>query len=407
MKLQDLPLEFKEALPLLERIKTAGFEAYFVGGSVRDVLLGRPIHDVDIATSSYPEETKAIFEHTVDVGIDHGTVLVLENGHSYEMTTFRTEDVYVDYRRPSSVTFVRSLKEDLKRRDFTVNAFALDENSQVIDLFDGLTDLENKLLRAVGGASERFHEDALRILRGIRFSASLDFDIETKTLSAMQECAPLLEKISVERCFIEFDKLLMAPYWSKGIQALIATKAYAYLPDLQETVGYWQAFLNKIDNSYVFQSSEQAWAAVLLILNHENPKGFLKKWKTSTQFQTRVSHMVAAFNSRLEGGLTKRLVYQYGLDLIREVEALRQAVGLTADFDRLDQLDAALLIHDKHDIVVNGGMLLSELDLKPGPQLGQMLSAIEMAIVDGNLANDRETIMLFAKQYLSLMTKSS
>ncbi|MFR4032841.1 MAG: CCA tRNA nucleotidyltransferase, partial [Streptococcus sp.] len=146
MRLSYLPSEFQKALPILEKIKSAGFEAYFVGGSVRDALLNRPIHDVDIASSSYPEETKQIFERTVDIGIEHGTVLVLENGGEYEVTTFRTEDVYVDYRRPSSVSFVRSLEEDLKRRDFTVNAFALNENAEVIDKFDGLADLDNRVL---------------------------------------------------------------------------------------------------------------------------------------------------------------------------------------------------------------------------------------------------------------------
>ena len=125
MKLTKMPSEFQKALPVLEKIKEAGFEAYFVGGSVRDALLNRPIHDVDIATSSYPEETKQIFPRTADIGIEHGTVLVLDGDEEYEVTTFRTEDVYVDYRRPSSVSFVRSLEEDLKRRDFTVNAFAL------------------------------------------------------------------------------------------------------------------------------------------------------------------------------------------------------------------------------------------------------------------------------------------
>ena len=150
-----MPSEFQEALPVLEKIKAAGFEAYFVGGSVRDALLRRPIHDVDIASSSYPEETKQIFARTVDVGIEHGTVLVLENGGEYEVTTFRTEDVYVDYRRPSQVTFVRSLEEDLKRRDFTINALALDESGQVIDKFSGLKDLEQGLLRAVGLAEDR------------------------------------------------------------------------------------------------------------------------------------------------------------------------------------------------------------------------------------------------------------
>ncbi|MDY4761060.1 CCA tRNA nucleotidyltransferase [Streptococcus thoraltensis] len=397
MKLEKLPIEFEEALPLLEKIKKAGFEAYFVGGSVRDVLLGRPIHDVDIATSSYPEETKAIFERTVDVGIEHGTVLVLENGHEYEMTTFRTEDVYVDYRRPSSVSFVRSLKEDLKRRDFTVNAFALNEDREVIDLFDGLKDLKNRVLRAVGIASERFNEDALRIMRGIRFSASLDFDIEEQTLAAMSECAPLLEKISVERSFIEFDKLLLAPHWSKGLDALIATGAYDYLPDFQGTATKWRAFQRLIEKDYQFLSSEQAWAAVMIVLAIHQPKGFLKKWKTSIQFQKRVTQMIEVFQARKSSSLTSWQVYQYGKELIQEVEALRAAFGMEADFDGLAQLDKDLLIHDKHDIVVNGGILISELNMKPGPDLGEMLSQVELAIVKGELSNDKEAIFDFVK----------
>ena len=388
MRLSYLPSEFQEALPILEKIKAAGFEAYFVGGSVRDVLLNRPIHDVDIASSSYPDETKQIFERTVDIGIEHGTVLVLENGGEYEVTTFRTEDVYVDYRRPSSVSFVRSLEEDLKRRDFTVNAFALNENAEVIDKFNGLADLDNRVLRAVGKAEERFNEDALRIMRGLRFAASLDFDIEEKTFEAMTSHAPLLEKISIERSFIEFDKLLLAPHWKKGIKALLETKAYQYLPDFQETAKKWQSFV---------AGSEQAWAATLLALKHDNPRSFLKKWKTSVNFQKTVQSLVEIFKFRMERAVTKQDVYHYGKELLEEAEGLRQAQGLTVDYERIAELDGQLLIHDKHEIVVNGGMLMKELGFEPGPDLGRALKAIENTIVDGNLANDKEAIMAFVQ----------
>lgn len=333
----------------------------------------------------------------VDVGIEHGTVLVLENGHEYEMTTFRTEDVYVDYRRPSSVSFVRSLKEDLKRRDFTVNAFALNEDREVIDLFDGLKDLENRLLRAVGKAQERFNEDALRIMRGIRFSASLDFDIEKETLLSMSACAPLLEKISVERSFIEFDKLLMAPHWSKGLSALIATGAYDYLPELQGTASKWQEFQEVIEKDYHFLSSEQAWAAMMIVLEIKQPQAFLKKWKTSVQFQKKVSQMVDVFKARQSSELTSWQVYQYGKTFIHEVEDLRSAFGMMANVERLVTLDRELLIHDKHEIVVNGGILISELGMKPGPDLGRILNQVEEAIVNGHLANDKLAIFDFIK----------
>src|SRR5699024_5076540 len=196
---KQLPREYQKAIPVLNKLEQAGFEAYFVGGSVRDILLDQPIHDVDIATSAFPEEIKQLFPKTIDIGIEHGTVLVLAEEEQYEITTFRTESTYQDYRRPDHVEFVRSLEEDLKRRDFTINAFALKEDGQIIDLFDGLADLENQILRAVGDPQERFHEDALRMMRGIRFVSQIGFTLEQETAAAIQANHSLLGKISVER----------------------------------------------------------------------------------------------------------------------------------------------------------------------------------------------------------------
>ncbi len=194
MQIKNLPREFEIARPIVQNIEEAGFEAYFVGGSVRDTVLGLDIHDVDIASSAYPAEIKKIFKHTVDTGIEHGTVMVLDHGNGYEITTFRTESGYQDYRRPDKVTFVRSLAEDLKRRDFTINALAMKENGEIIDLFDGLTDLKNNLIKAVGNPEERFHEDALRMMRAVRFASKLDFMVEVNTLNAIKNHSELLEK---------------------------------------------------------------------------------------------------------------------------------------------------------------------------------------------------------------------
>lgn len=399
MRLKKLPSEFQEALPILEKIRKAGYEAYFVGGSVRDAILGRPIHDVDIASSSYPEETKDIFERTIDVGIEHGTVLVLENHQEYEITTFRTEDVYVDFRRPSAVNFVRSLEEDLKRRDFTVNAFALSEEGEIIDLFDGLEDLENRILRAVGVATERFNEDALRIMRGFRFQASLGFDLEEETFKAMTDCAPLLEKISVERVFIELDKLLLAPFWRKGLEGVIASKSYQYLPLLQNSQSSLEK-LFQLSMDYTFTSSEQAWATLLLTLDENKVSAFFKKWKTSRDFAKKVEQLVEIYRLREKASLNRRDVYRYDRSLLLSAEELRQAHGLPVDFQVIEELYDSLAIHDKHEIVVNGGMLMKEYGLKPGPGLGQVLSAIEWAIVDGELENDKQAIGDFLSRYL-------
>lgn len=400
MKLLQLPSEFQEALPILEKIKKAGFEAYFVGGSVRDAILGRPIHDVDIATSSYPQETKSIFPRTVDIGIEHGTVLVLEGKKEYEITTFRTEEEYVDFRRPNQVSFVRSLEEDLKRRDFTVNAFALDEHAHVIDLFSGLQDLKQKQLRAVGSPFERFNEDALRIMRGFRFAATLNFDIENSTFLAMQKTAHLLKKISVERIFIEFDKLLMAKGWRKGLRTMIDSGAYDFLPQMMDKGKNLEQLLTSLSSDFVFETSEQAWAILSICLNVDSVSSFLKKWKTSNDFQRTTVKLVDIYQARQHGPLTKQMTYKYGKKLLLLVEQLRLAQGLSVDFQAIEELDRALVIHDKHEIVVNGRMLMEQLQLNPGPLLGKVLNRVEYEIVEGNLINEKEAIMAFVEDKL-------
>ena len=391
MRLTQMPSEFQKALPVLEKIKEAGFEAYFVGGSVRDAILQRPIHDVDIATSSYPEETKQIFPRTADIGIEHGTVLVLDGDEEYEVTTFRTEDVYVDYRRPSAVSFVRSLEEDLKRRDFTVNAFALDESGEIIDLFDGLKDLENQVLRAVGVAGERFNEDALRIMRGFRFQASLGFELEAETFKAMKDLTSLLEKISIERTFVEFDKLLLAPYWRVGLSSMLSSQAYDYLPDMANSQDRIQKLFD-LEEGYTFESSEQAWAALLWVLEIKDAQLFLKHWKTSRQFAKQVQDLLTILELREEGELSKRDCYRFDLDLLLQAENLRQAQGKEVNPQAIEETYHSLTIHDKKEIQINGGILIREYGYHPGPDLGDILEKIEYAIVDGELENDRQAI---------------
>lgn len=396
MRLTQMPSEFQKALPVLEKIKEAGFEAYFVGGSVRDALLNRPIHDVDIATSSYPEETKQIFSRTVDIGIEHGTVLVLEGEEEYEVTTFRTEDVYVDYRRPSAVSFVRSLEEDLKRRDFTVNAFALDETGEIIDLFNGLKDLENQVLRAVGIASERFNEDALRIMRGFRFQASLGFELESETFAAMRNLTPLLEKISIERIFIEFDKLLQAPFWKSGLSSMIASQAYDYLPDMAGSQDKLRSLFG-LEDDFIFESSEQAWVALLWALEITDAQLFLKHWKTSRQFIKQVQDLLTILALREEGELSKRDCYRFNLDSLLQAEHLRRAQGKEVNPQAITEAYHSLNIHDKKEIQINGGILIKEYGYQPGPELGDVLDEIEYAIVDGELENDRQAIHAYLR----------
>lgn len=198
------------AAKIIRRLQEAGYEAYIVGGCVRDSILGREPGDWDITTSALPQEVKALFRRTIDTGIQHGTVTIMDGDEGYEVTTYRVDGDYEDGRHPASVSFTRSLVEDLKRRDFTINAMAYNDIDGLVDEFDGIGDLQRGIIRCVGCARNRFHEDALRIMRAVRFSAQLGFAIEKETRSAIEELAPNLEKISKERIQIELNKLLLS-----------------------------------------------------------------------------------------------------------------------------------------------------------------------------------------------------
>ncbi len=197
---------------ILDTIHSAGFEAYIVGGCVRDALLGKEPMDWDITTSASPMEVKKLFRRTVDTGIEHGTVTVMMGKEGYEVTTYRVDGIYEDGRHPKEVTFTSDLTEDMKRRDFTINAMAYNEEEGLIDRFGGVSDLENHIIRCVGEARERFSEDALRMMRAVRFSAQLDYEIEDATKEAIAELAQNLNKISAERVQTELVKLLLSDH---------------------------------------------------------------------------------------------------------------------------------------------------------------------------------------------------
>ena len=206
----------RKAIKMLE---DSGYEAYAVGGCVRDMLMGKCAHDFDITTSALPEETKQVFknERTIETGLKHGTLTVLLDGESLEITTYRVDGEYLDNRHPQSVSFTRKLQDDLSRRDFTMNALVYNDKEGVLDYFGGKEDIENKIIRAVGDPERRFTEDALRILRAIRFSSALGFKIEEKTKQAMHKCRHLLHNISGERIAVEINKFVMGDYVKDAI----------------------------------------------------------------------------------------------------------------------------------------------------------------------------------------------
>lgn len=394
--------EFKCALPVLEKLKKSGFEAYFVGGSVRDALLGLQVSDVDIATNAYPKEVKRIFKKTVDVGIEHGTVMVLFQDESYEVTTFRTESTYQDYRRPDSVTFVRSLKEDLKRRDFTINAFAVDETGEIRDFFNGEKDLENGLIRAVGVAEERFNEDALRMMRGVRFSAQLDFDIEEGTLSAISYNASLLEKIAVERIQVEFIKLMLGKARSKGLKIMIETGLFLYCPELKNM----KNALSRLATDKRIENERQSWALLIYYAQLEssitpfNPKKILKKWKTSNKMIQEVMQLIEGIQKRLDSKtIDPWLVYRLGKDLALDVESLLNHINGDGKHPLVREVYDQLPIHSKKELDISGHDLMQQSNERPGKWLGDAMDSILENVVVGKLRNNKREILKWTEQH--------
>lgn len=391
---------FKQALPVLNRLIDAGYEAYFVGGSVRDAVLNKDISDIDIATSATPEEVKTVFHYTFDVGIEHGTVLVLEQGVGYEVTTFRTEEGYSDYRHPSSVTFVKNLKEDLKRRDFTINALALSAEGVLIDYFDGQEDLKRRLIRCVGDACERFSEDALRMFRAIRFVAQLDFSLDQETKQALIQLAPLLEKIAVERLRVEWLKTLTGINRSEAILLFLETNLYQYCPLFRDKRQELERFATACKLEQLTQT--QAWIAVCfyLQLTEEQATDMLKAWKCSNKEIQATRIGLNALKSRKEASWDFTMLYGVCDELAEEVESMVALVGKQPDYAFLKSVQQQLPIRSMKDIAVNGNDVVKLLQLQQkGKVIGDVLKEIENRILKGTLKNNYEDLAEFIRQF--------
>ena len=233
----------QDVITIIDRLESCGHEAYAVGGCVRDSILGKEPADWDITTSASPQEVKDLFSHTIDTGIAHGTVTIMCGKTGYEVTTYRIDGEYKDGRHPESVAFTNLLSEDLKRRDFTINAMAYNDSQGLVDLFDGVGDLKRGLIRCVGCASERFSEDALRMLRAVRFAAQLGFTIERQTYEAICTLASTIAKVSTERIMVELVKLLtsdhpeeMRAVYESGLSRVFLPEFDAMMQTPQHTI---------------------------------------------------------------------------------------------------------------------------------------------------------------------------
>ncbi|MBD8520372.1 CCA tRNA nucleotidyltransferase [Lysinibacillus fusiformis] len=375
--------EWQTAYSVIEQLEQAGFEAVIVGGAVRDALLNRPAHDVDVATNALPEEVKLVFQRTVDIGIQHGTVLVIVPAGPVEVTTYRTDGEYTDHRRPDKVQFVRSLQDDLQRRDFTMNAIAMRRDGTFVDFYGGRQDIDLRIIRAVGDAQKRFAEDALRMLRAIRFSAQLDFTIAEDTLIAIQNRAADIAFIAKERIKAELDKLWLGTTVFRGLQKLEESGLADYLP------GSFQA-----DRWYEFQTVDKhvGWAYFAL-LQGANWQEILRDYRISNKEMAFVKSVLTAYEA-LKSGWTNTHYFTYKE---QELEAAIYFAKLLQFDVRLPSepiyvLQDKLPIRQKQDMVVNGANLLKWSGKKGGPWVKEVLEDILEAIIHNELANDQQQI---------------
>ena len=391
MSIQKEPL-FLEALPVMQQLVDAGYEAYFVGGSVRDMLLHKPISDVDIATSATPQEVKEIFPHTVDVGIEHGTVMVIHHKEGYEVTTFRTEEGYEDFRHPDKVTFVRSLEEDLKRRDFTINALAIGIDDQLMDFFDGIGDLERQCIRCVGDAKERFNEDALRMFRAVRFVGQLGFQIEENTKNAISLLKMNLSKVAVERMKVEFEKMIQSSYRKDALKLFVETGLYQACPLFD---GKGEILLKLAEFPIKEMSVLQAWILFVdeLKLSDKEVTHLLKSWKSSNEQIRDILVGYRTYRARKEEGWNFFLAYDCPYEVACEVEQLLIVQDKSSSMEGLEATYHSLPIRSMNDIHLNGHDIIRILKLdKKGPIIGQVLKTVEKMILEKSISNDAEVL---------------
>ena len=370
--------KFKGAIDILKIFNRNGYEAYFVGGCVRDYLLGEEFSDIDITTNALPEEVKKIFRKSIDTGIQHGTVTILVNGEGYEVTTFRTEDEYTNHRAPEKVEFVSNLREDLDIRDFTINAMALDSNGKLYDYHKGESDLTCKVIKTVNNPNDRFYEDALRMLRAFRFSSKLGFEIEKDTLEAIKKNAELIKFVSIERIVNEFKKLLSGKGNLRSLELLLDSKLNTYIPFLEEI-------------EIIQDFSKCSFCQSLYILSKINDISFdiLKELKLSNK----EVKLIKKFDK-----INTDFVRKIPLELILYKYNFEDVVFIAEYFsynNRNNIENCKLTINSFDEVDITSQEIISTIGEKPGPWIKSVVSELEHEILLNRLDNNRKDILDF------------
>lgn len=429
---------------IIRTLQEAGYEAYIVGGCVRDAVLNKEPDDWDITTSAKPIEVKKLFDRTIDTGLQHGTVTVMFGKEGYEVTTYRVDGKYEDHRRPNSVTFTSNLVEDMKRRDFTINAMAYNDAEGIVDHFHGVEDLESHVIRCVGNPSERFDEDALRILRALRFSAQLDFEIDENTKEAIRNQAEFLKDISAERINVELTKLLMSDHPERLITAYELGVTRIILPEfdaMMETPQFNRHHAYNVGEHTVKvikavpKDKALRWAALL----HDVAKPVTQtndgEWDHFYGHNEKGVDMAAGVLRRLKFDnatidRVKRLVYwhDYGMGQVPKIKAFRKALNkmgkdlfedytyikyadimAQSNYHREDKLNNLEVLKEYYKEIVDKeqcvtikelaitGRDLIDLGMKPGPMLGATLNMLLDKVLEEPELNDKEKLIGIVK----------
>ncbi len=410
------------ARSILQTLLNAGHEAYFVGGYVRDCLLGEPVKDIDIATSALPDEVLALFPHTVATGLQHGTVSIIIAKVAYEVTTFRAESVYEQARRPKEVRFIRDLRADLERRDFTINAMALDSEERLIDPFAGQADLQLRLLRAVGDANERFAEDALRMLRCLRFAAQYELQIESHTWQALIANRSNLEHISIERVRMELDKMFEGRHPMRALALLCESGLFHHFRGLTDWDKLLTAWMQLAPNERPFaldpqllQNAAGRWAHLFFTIaaTPEQTVDICRKLTHSNQKtadivdQLRFFHSLAACATsdnleRIWKTTTVEYSKQTALAVLEWLHNDWQGARLCPVSEQLvahgERWLAQMSVFHTRDLAVNGNDLMKHLQRKNGPWLRALLTSLLRAAANADVANEEADLLELAER---------
>lgn len=430
----------------VKMLKDCGFEAFLIGGSVRDYIMGMPIGDIDITTSATPTEVQKVFKdfRVIETGIKHGTVTVLIDNEPLEITTYRSESTYSDNRHPDSVTFSKALKDDVVRRDFTMNAIAFDFKDGFVDLVDGMKDIDNKIIRCIGDAQTRFREDALRILRALRFSAVLGFSIEENTALAIHKCKDLLKNISAERIQVEFSKLIC------GKNAYSVLQEYAdvicvFIPELEKCIGFEQINRHHIYDVYThslkaLEQSKNELCIRLALLLHDIGKPLVAHFdedgeqhyyshpKKSAEMTEEILTRLRFDNDTKEKVLTlvrmhdtpimldkedspskkrlKRILSQIGVDLTYDLIEIKHCDNSAQNPKYYRGDDFYKATYDMLNEIINGNECFSIKDLKingndliaigfKGKDIGKALQKCLDGVIDGKVENNKNELLKF------------